>query len=290
VTTNIDFELLAEHLEGALDGTPEGARVAELVATDPAWARAADELATALDAVAADLRTLPPPSLPEEVAARLDAALRDQPAPAPGSPRFHERPADRRPGSAPANRGRGPAPRRRLAKWGAAVAVAAGVLVCAGFGLGWVAQTGGVTGFSGDDSGGGADAPEQAPADSALAAGEPLLTASGTDYSPSTLANEEMPAVTMGGDGTDLPQAAENETRSLARLGSEPALTACLDAVAGTVEPAPSTIDVVDFASFQGEPALVIWLTTTEGEQWAWVAGPDCGSAGADIRFGTPVS
>jgi hypothetical protein len=299
VTTDVDFDLLAEHLEGGLAGTPEGARVAELVATDPEWARAAAELSAALAAVAADLRTLPPPGLPEDVAARLDAVLRDEPALTPASvpPRLHERPADGRPGSVPAA-GRGPARqrRRRLAMWGAGVAVAAGVLAFAAVGLGsLVSSPGGVTGFSADqDDGGGDDAPEQA-TDGALSAPQPLITASGTDYSPSTLGSARAPTMleeNPDGEETDVPPAAPRETGSLARLGAEPALTACLEAVAAEVEPPPGTIDVVEFASFQGEPALVIWLTSSGGEPWAWVAGTDCGTAGAgaDIRFGTPVS
>ena len=35
--TEVDWDLLADHLGGALQGTPEEARVAHLVATDPAW-------------------------------------------------------------------------------------------------------------------------------------------------------------------------------------------------------------------------------------------------------------
>jgi hypothetical protein len=50
--------------------------VADLIATDPEWARAAAQLSGALDAVAGDLARLPAPTMPDDVAARLDAALR----------------------------------------------------------------------------------------------------------------------------------------------------------------------------------------------------------------------
>ncbi|MGH3679628.1 MAG: hypothetical protein ACRDT2_05120, partial [Natronosporangium sp.] len=57
----VDWDRLADHLGGALAGTPEGAEVDRLVATDPSWSQAAAELSGALDAVAADLRAQPPP-------------------------------------------------------------------------------------------------------------------------------------------------------------------------------------------------------------------------------------
>jgi hypothetical protein len=169
---NVDWDLLADHLGGALDGTPEGAKVARLVATDPGWQTAAAELSGAFAAVAADLRTLPSPSLPDDVAIRLEAALRSAPAvpdPVPGvpAPRPAAGPAGRATGESrrPAGRpGRTPR-RRRLARWGAGFAVVAGVAAFAGLGLSFLDldQPASEIAVDGDDAGENADGPAAAP-------------------------------------------------------------------------------------------------------------------------------
>jgi hypothetical protein len=77
----VDWDLLADHLAGVLDGTPEGARLAGLVATDPAWAQGAAELAAVLDVVSAELAAVPRITMPADISARLEGALAGAPAP-----------------------------------------------------------------------------------------------------------------------------------------------------------------------------------------------------------------
>jgi hypothetical protein len=43
-----------------------------------------------------------------------------------------------------------------------------------------------------------------------------------------------------------------------------------------------ATIEVVDFATVDGHPALVAWLTTDTGQRWVSVVGPGCGSTAVD--------
>ncbi|MER7169324.1 hypothetical protein ABT336_25110, partial [Micromonospora sp. NPDC000207] len=73
----VDLDLLADYLGGVLDGTPEEAVVARLVAEDAAWAQAEARLAPALSAVGADLAAwgADAPEMPSDVADRITAAL-----------------------------------------------------------------------------------------------------------------------------------------------------------------------------------------------------------------------
>jgi hypothetical protein len=75
--SEVDIDLLADYVGGALDGTPDETVVAGLVADDPAWRTAHDALAGATATVGAQLRLLgaAPAPMPADVAARLDAAL-----------------------------------------------------------------------------------------------------------------------------------------------------------------------------------------------------------------------
>jgi hypothetical protein len=216
----VDWDLLADHLGGALAGTPEQGRVAHLIATDPGWARAAARLGGALDAVAGDLHAVaPPPAMPDDVAARLDSVLRTLPPdpsagiagpPRPARPRRSEspgppghRPPARRPEAGPPSRA---ARRRRRNRWSALLAAAAGVAAFAAIGLGPLGLADGITAdFSGGDDGaeeadapadGGGDADdpaaplEGAPDSQAEAAPDsegvtrPPMAASGQNYQP----------------------------------------------------------------------------------------------------------
>jgi hypothetical protein len=313
--TNVDWGLLADHLGGALEGTPEGDRVAHLVGADPGWARAAAELSVAFGAVAADLRTLPPPRLPDDIAARLDSALRAaiataavRPPPGPrtgpgggappgplGGHGGTGRPGAGRPPARPGTR------RRRPVRWAAGAAVAAGVVAFAAIG------------FSGMGSPDLDPGPEQAGAESASDgdgafapqpnADGPFVVATGTEYHAPTLGAREpnLPGATprLGGDeephvevapqldapAGDLPPTVPDV---LARLWLSPGeRDQCLAMVGSAHGPPPVTVDTVDFARFGGEPAVVVWVTTGAGERWVWVAGPGCGTpaAGPDPRY-----
>ncbi|MET7875481.1 hypothetical protein ABZS52_00955 [Micromonospora profundi] len=325
----VDNDLLADYLGGALDGTPQEAEVARLVAADPAWAQAYALLAPAITQVHADLARWaePAPEMPPAVADRLTAALAaagplpyeiehptSTPEPAAGSATPVLLPAQggRRPaGSAPAEPGRstptGPGRRqRRQRRWvrGAApVAVAAVAVVAVGLGLTQLSGNGGDTA---DTSA--MDRPASAPeaaagAGAARTTGPPLR--SGTDYTPQTLGQSTGSAVTArpfkeptggpgaqpGVDAEEGRRPAPDGTDQLARLTDQAALTACLADVAAEHGSAPLVVEVLDYAKFQGEQALVIRFTDTAGARWAWVSGPECGvpGSGSDGRYSARV-
>jgi len=128
----VDFDLLADYVGGALDGTPDEAEVARLIAEDPAWAESYAALTAGVDAVRLDLAALAaePEPMPPAVVDRLDAALA-RPAstgapadpgvvagrPNPDAPASEESPArsapdgspEREPGAVPRRPGRPPA-------------------------------------------------------------------------------------------------------------------------------------------------------------------------------------
>jgi hypothetical protein len=329
----VDWDLLADHLGGALEGTPEGAEVARLVGTDPSWARAAVELSAAFESVTADLRALRSPSLPDDVALRLESALvgvaaapdvatRSGPttlAPA-GRAGTEPRRPPARPGAGPRRR------RRRMVGWGAGFTVAAGLAVFAALGLAALdldqPLSDIVAGGADDaDSGDGAAAPVPNDSPGALdaepeeRAGEgvagPVVIATGTEYEAPMLVTDEPEPPASGRPGlggaeepAPAPAAPEFGTDSrddvpeqvppeLLELWIDPEARAdCLAMVRDSVKPAPVRIDTVDFARYEGEDALVIWLTTSDGLRRALVSGPECGTvtAGPDLKFQTQVS
>lgn len=327
----VDQDLLADYLGGALVGTAEHARVAELIATDPEWAAAAATLSAAMDAVATGLAALPTPVMPPEVAARLEAALtadRDSAAadpdsapasttgtstdlpgagtvPAPRSRPGTGRPVPDRPASRPVGRAR----RRRLSRWSGGAVAAAAVLGFSWFGYSALidgpneAGDGGFRANSAPEPATALDQPAPGASADHLNATGPALLATGVDYQPMQLSGPPPQAI-----GTDQrgdwsaesidpsPLTGPQITNAavvpppLQQLWSDPALrAACLVAVADTVPDGPAEIHVVDFARFQGEPAMVIWLTDASGEPVVVVSGAECGSpeAGADERYRT---
>ncbi|GAB3949831.1 hypothetical protein GCM10027614_49240 [Micromonospora vulcania] len=203
----VDDDLLADYLGGALDGTPQQAEVAGLVDADPAWAQAYALLAPAVTAVSADLSRWaePTPELPPAIADRLAAALAAAEPPPTGVPVDEDAPPTGRPvivpaqggsvrrpaGASPADPGRGTptGPGRRRHRWARrtapVVAVAAVAVVAIGLGLNQLAEN------HSDTAGTAAmDQPVSAPnaaVGAARTTGPPLH--SGTDYSPQTLAD-----------------------------------------------------------------------------------------------------
>ncbi|MCM0676339.1 hypothetical protein NCC78_16835, partial [Micromonospora phytophila] len=73
----VDHDLLADYLGGALDGTPQERVVARLVNEEPAWVEAYTLLAPAVAGVRADLAAWgePGPEMPAAVTDRIVAAL-----------------------------------------------------------------------------------------------------------------------------------------------------------------------------------------------------------------------
>ncbi|MFD2766294.1 hypothetical protein [Micromonospora eburnea] len=325
--SEVDHDLLADYVGGALDGTPERATVARLVEEDPAWGDAYAALARAMDLVRADLAawaTGPAPEMPLAVADRITAALAGAgPVPvdddAPVEPTAGEGHASgdlRRTGWTPpaqpagpagpraggANRpGRSTGPGRRSRRWvriAGPVALAAASVTAVGFGAS------SLIGAGRSDSSVAADSlpaagrgQEGAPAPLGTA---PVRTTgpvlhSGTDYGP-----EQLPGIPHalfadpdGGRETTGPSAAQrlSAAAGLDRLNRPEALESCLRSISAEHAGGPLTVDLVDYASFQGSPALVVTFLDGTGERWAWVSGPECGVPGseADTRFRTRV-
>ncbi|MFF5177085.1 hypothetical protein ACFY2Q_03540 [Micromonospora sp. NPDC000316] len=317
----VDTDLLADYLGGALDGTPQQAEIARLVEANPAWAQAYSLLAPAITQVHADLARWaePAPELPPSVADRLAAALAAA-GPLPNDDPTSGEPSDaatpvilptqggggRRPaGSSPGEAGRGipagPGRRqrrqRRWARGAAPVAAAAVAVVAVGLGLTQLSRN------ASDTAGSAMDRPASAPEDTAARTTGPALH-SGTDYTPQTLAhatggsatNQPFKQPTGGPDGQPGVDAegrrpAANGSDQLARLTDEAALRACLADVAAEHGSAPLVVEVLDYARFQGEQALVLRFADATGARWAWVSGPECGvpGSGSDSRYSARV-
>ncbi|MEV5821754.1 hypothetical protein AB0L22_21565 [Micromonospora haikouensis] len=314
----VDLDLLADYLGGALDGTPDEAVVARLVAEDPAWAEAHDALAAALAPVGDALAAWagPAPQMPPVVADRITAALAGA---GPGTPagvtdqpnragladpaRVGRVPAQptggtRRPAGGPGPATGRPGGRgRRWARLAGPVALAAASVVAVGFGLNQVVG-------GSDQSGGTADRAISAQAESGggafTIAGAPRR--SGTDWTPETLAAGDRlsPGASEPprsfGSGPDAPVGGDSGERlpavgDLGRLTGTAALADCLTAVSAEHGAGPLTVDLVDYARFRGAPALVVRFVDPSGERWAWVSGPECGvpGSGADTRYRTRV-
>ncbi|MFG2051540.1 hypothetical protein ACGFIW_29420 [Micromonospora sp. NPDC048935] len=324
----VDDDLLADYLGGALDGTPRQEEVARLVSTDPAWAEAYALLAPALAEVRADLGRWAEasPRMPQAIADRLSAALDDaRPTPAdtaadedaatfevdrPGETATPpivpvqggagRRPAVRAPAGAGRREPTGPGRRRSWMRRGAPVAAAAFAVGALALGLNQVSM------HASNDSGTPAmnqpvNAPEGVAAPAAVRTTGPALR-SGTNYTPQTLGDAQTasspgrttgdtPGGQPGVDAEDDRRPSPDGSDQLARLTTEAALTTCLANVAAEHGSAPLAVELIDYARFQGEQTLVIRFTDATGARWAWVSGPECGvpGSGSDSRYSARV-
>jgi hypothetical protein len=316
--SEVDLDLLADYLGGALTDTPEEAVVARLISVDPDWAAAHRALAQAVHSVQLSLSgwaaTTEP--MPAEITDRLaDALAGAGPSDQSTIPAQLTDQSGRRLTAVPATvdrvtHGRDRttrAARRRWSRLAGPVAVAAAVVAVAGFGL---SRFGDPTSDNSQASSAGADAPVDTSAVPPLL-GQPAperLVATGTDYAPATLAGAvtALKGRTSAAEGASAdsgippgnsPMAATPGqdraplTAGLTRLADRDALAACLDAVAVAHTLGPVTVSVVDYAAFGGSPALVIALTDRTGALWAWVSGPNCGlpGSGPDTRYRAQV-
>ncbi|NBE82326.1 hypothetical protein [Micromonospora rubida] len=321
----VDHDLLADYLGGALAGTPDEAVVARRVEQDPAWAEAHDALVPALVRVGEDLAAWagPAPEMPLAVVERLAAALAGA---GPGTPTGSSAVPDatgridldsaagvpaalvpaqpsggsRRPaGESGPTTGRtgtaGPGRRgRRWARIAGPVALATASVFAVGLGINrFVAET------TQSDSASATTVNEPAGAardtqGSFRAAGMPQH--SGTDWTPETLAAGASARPPKGptkpfGQGSAEPPAVVGErlpaAGGLSRLATPGALAPCLAAVSTEHGAGPLTVDLVDYARFRGDPALVVRFVDPSGAHWAWVSGPECGvpGSGADTRY-----
>lgn len=241
MTSHLDLDGLADVLAG------EGAdtEVSHLAGC-PRCSAALMDLERAQAPVRAALAGLPPPAVPADLAARLDAALlkAHEQAAVPRLPR--------------------PAVRRQRV-----LAVAAGAVVVLGLG-GLAFGLSRSAGTSLTTSAGSAVRPE--------AAAVPVVPTSstGTDYAPRDALAGALPALLRGSG----QQAASPAGDPLARLRQPAELAGCLLALAG---PASSGVPLaLDYARYAGAPALVVVLPgAAAGKLDVFVVGVGC-RAGAD--------
>jgi hypothetical protein len=289
--SGVDFDLLADYVGGALDGTPEHGRVAALVADDPAWRAAHHELMQGMATVGAELGALggTPEPMPADLAARLDEAFTTAARSdadelgAPSRPRLEAVPG----GASESRRAR--VRKNGLAKrrWVAPLAVAAGLIAFVGFGLDYLS---GLHRSSSDkaasSSAGRAEsapmmATDRAPGSAGLMAALPPavdIRSSGTDYHDITLGG---PAGASKKALVPAPNAATGSSVDpLARLRPPDALLGCLDEIALQNGAGTITVQSVDYARFDGSPALVVRFTAANGT-WAWASRADCGTPAA---------
>lgn len=326
----VDHELLADYVGGALAGTPDEMTVARLVERDQAWADAYARLAPAVAEVhAALLAYRTAEEMPATVADQIRAAL----AAADAAPTTEGPPAEgvtaggaarpsvvpaqphagsRRPGGVPHPAGAGPGRRRR--RWqrvGAPVALAA--VAVAAVGLLDLDQLGWGT----DAPGSSTSTPEQAAAGVVRITAPPMRT--GTDYQREDLAAPVSSPQRYSSQGTTESGPSgvgttESEPSGVGTAGSEPsgvgiqgdrtagsvgldrltdpgALETCLAEIGVEHDAGRLAVEVVDYARFEGQPALVVRFADQTGARWAWVSGPECGvpGSGADTRYRTRV-
>ncbi|WBB65788.1 hypothetical protein [Micromonospora sp. WMMD812] len=191
--------------------------------------------------------------------------------------------------------------RRRWARVAGPVAVAAASLAVVGLGVNQLARHDGeTTGTAMDQP---ASAPEAAAAGPVRTTGPALR--SGTDYTPLTLAApasaatsfeakpfaSEPPGRQSGVDADRGRLPAPDGSDQLARLTDQSALNTCLNEIAAEHGAGPLVVELIDYAAFQGQQALVVRFADGTGARWAWVSGPECGVPGsaADTRFRTRV-
>jgi len=143
------------------------------------------------------------------------------------------------------------------------------------------------------DGGAGAGPPPAAPSGPA-AGGRPLVFASGTDYRPETLtdvltvgarAPQGFVVTPHSGGQPGQTKAAEPsvvDSDKLSALMSGSSLEACLGAVTRSQ---PGSVAVVDFARYEGRPAVVVLIRDGgPGSGVVVVVGPNCGATDADVR------
>jgi hypothetical protein len=267
-----EFELLADYVGGALDGTPEAAEVTRRIRENAAWAQAHSELTAALRSVETDLAAAArtDQTMPDDVWSMLQAALADAPrtdappaaATSPESPHWVP-PAPIRP--APAER-----PARRRWRWLAPIGVAAAVLAVSCFGLNTLrnsvqtASDNAATGMKGTT-------------EAALPAGLIELH-SGRDYTAATLAVLTDDSVVAEASRNTLNYA---DSAGLSRFNDPALLAGCLEALRQVI---PGRLTVVDLAQYQGTPAVLAVIDQGTGTKIVGVAGVECRAGNADLK------
>lgn len=315
-STKVDLDLLADYVGGALDGTAQEAAVARLVAEDPEWAREHERMARATRDVRRALSEwgAAPAPMPPDVVERMSAAItaagthsgvrksgRDdhgttgaqgiEPRRRAGRPvRGPEGRPGGRPEGGPARPGRRTS--RRMPRWATPLAVAAALAAVAGLGISqFVSDHRGTENIAtqAEDSGGSA----AQPAPQAEPTADRLL-ATGTGYTRARLVDQvrALGARAASGkapsDTSAVPLGSGEVPRPASGAATEPAtLAACLTAIAAEHGRGPVRTELVDYATFEGQPALVVVFTDRDGQRWAWAVSRACGQpqSGAAARY-----
>jgi hypothetical protein len=175
-------------------------------------------------------------------------------------------------------------------RWAAPIAAAAGVIAFIGVGINYLNGNSQSDSKSAASSAAGsgdlrdnAETPMMAP-DRAAAAGLRVLV-TGRDYQLSTLASAPEVAGMAKTEGEGQSQSTVDAAPRpavappLDRLTPGAALQACLDAIEQLNAAGPIGATIVDYANFDGKPALIVRFSAANGN-WVWATGPDCGAAG----------
>jgi hypothetical protein len=245
--------------------------------------------------------------MPADVVARVDDALRAAAGP-----------TNVVPISAARGRARHASGRRRKFATGLAAAAAAAVAVIGGLAVvtnldGAIQSGEPATALdSGAESGrgsGGAEAPTSAPQAPPAYPGGPVVVSTGTNYQMETLASSSLrrfdlmlggPAPRPSAQGSKSAGEAVapdllSDAGAFQRLNNVATLQECLTAIAARH---PGQALVVDYASFEGQPALVVLVAAPTAAVsgrpgvpgTVVVAGLACGVAGADVKAAVPTS
>jgi hypothetical protein len=258
-TGHADVDTLADLHAGVLDG-PDADRLREHVA----GCRQCAATLEAVDAVQGQLRSLPAPSMPAAVAARLDAALADlrteRPASAGGSTA-----ADQEDELAQARLRRS----RRLSQ--AIAAAAAAVVVIAGGGvIASIARGGGTSETASDGAGSAASAPVQPQSNPPAAA-----SADGGSVENDSGGQAALPAYDRASLLAALPTIAGQGVAPRAAALSDPDRQA---ACARSIQDAAGALRGVQHIQYAGQPAYV-FVYTDGARLTGYVVTEACGSA-----------
>jgi hypothetical protein len=293
--SEVDFDLLADYVGGALDGTPEHARVAGLIAEDLAWRGAHEDLTRGMTAVRTELGAMGRESepMPADLIVRLDEAFGTPaglaaagPAAVDGELGAPSRHLAAVPGSASGpHRASVRTNGLKRRRWVAPIAIAAGLIAFVGFGADYLSGQNRGSSDKASSAGQAESAPmmatDGAPGAAGLVGALPPaadIRSSGTDYQPDTLGS---PAAVGKKDFAPAPNVASgNGVDPLARLRPGAELQGCLDAIAGENGAGTITVQSLEYARFQEAPALVVRFTAANGT-WAWASGSSCGTTQA---------
>jgi hypothetical protein len=258
----VDIDLLADYIGGALAGTPDETTVATRIAEDPDWRTAYESLTGGMDLVTEELGRLGPEPMPDELAASLDAMFRNPP---PAMTVVD--------GGDPTPRARTRRAKRRL-RWAAPIAAAAGLVAFVGFGVDYLA---------GRDSRSQDTATSAAGGSAESTVSSPQILSTGTNYTKETLGGataQPLTAPDLNAPAAPKDRAGASAPGPLARLDPGQDLQSCLDAIQQANAGGVISVQSVDYAKFDGSPALIVRFTAANGG-WAWASGPDCGTPGS---------